>query len=140
MLSIHQQALADLLNGGQAGMELNGLSLDKVVNDNLLVFFGMGSHKLIVFGSIFGCYPVDPHLSVFLYRGDLLCTPKHTFVPLRKKSLRSLVQVNVEYGMWGDETTSRWQMEANVPFAPFNIFQDNTLFCTGLVLDLGNLK
>ena len=140
MISERQQALADLLDGGQAGTELNGLSLDKVVDDNLLVFFGMDSHKLIVFGSIFGCYPVDPHLSVFLYRGDLLCTPKHTFVPLRKKTLRSLVQVNVEYGFWGDELVSRWQMEANVPFAPFNIYHAKDLFCTGLVLDLGNVK
>lgn len=142
MLTQEQVRIAEIMNGCERGSEFAHLNFDYMADHGLVAAFGCDGSYLAFFGAIFGRYSVGDHMSVFIYNDSVLCTPTRSAVPLQKKTQKSLLQINVEYGYWGNNIYANWLLESNTVAAEFNVRDPATgyHFTNGLVFDMNNLK
>lgn len=108
-----KEQLAERLNGRQYGGELNREEEKLAKESGLVVIFGASDDLCEMRGAIddeFGCYD----------GGEIEC----------EEYLGKLQAI------WCPADGGSWGYETDLPHADFNIYEDNTLYCVGIVVDL----
>ena len=112
-MKMTKEQLAARLSGRQYGDEITREEEQTAKENNLVVIFGASDDLCEMRGAIydeFDCYG----------GGDIECEEY-------PEKLRAF---------WCPESGGSWGYETNLPYVTFNIYEDDELYCVGIVVDL----
>jgi len=116
-----KEQLAEMLNGRQYGDETTP-EIERLAKENgLCIAFGASDDLLEFRGSVYD--------EAGAYNGTVVYLSKKGNVKEESKPGR----VDVSASWLPKEPVTTWLVVANIPFAPFDIFEDGELYCRGCV-------
>lgn len=147
---ITKEELAERLNGRMYGSELYPVDENLAKESGLVVLFGQSDDLIEFRGAIYD----EQGASEF---GEVHFTKKGKFIDEDKISeIRQIeedweVEINIKLNtietIWDDLVKTddgnihcSWQYKTEIPHSTFDIFEDDDLYCRGIVFDINDLK
>lgn len=131
--------LAVMLDGNQMGSEIDRAT-EKVAEDNgLVVVFGYSDDNVELRGAI------DDELGAFegctfrVTRTGTFGEIDDTDDDQRYKLYQALSRAEKITAVWHDTGEPCWTYETEIPHDTFRVFEDEELFCVGIVFNIGDL-
>lgn len=131
--------LAVMLDGNQMGSEIDRAT-EKVAEDNgLVVVFGYSDDNVELRGAI------DDELGAFegctfrVTRTGAFGEIDDTDDDQRYKLYQALSRAEKITAVWHDTGEPCWTYETEIPHDTFRVFEDEELFCVGIVFNIGDL-
>ena len=143
-----KEELAQLLNGRQYGDEMTDEEQLQARKNGLLVCYGYSYDLLELRGIIYSGAGVYDGGSIFLYKNK---DQKITFLNesdydelsdiFDKKGLPiSLKTLPIKAEWCPEELACSWLITTDIPHATFDIYDDEELYCRGIVLELSDIE
>ena len=144
-----KEDLAQLLNGRQYGEEITDEEHLQAKEDGLLVCFVVSGDFLRLRGLIFDKDVVDEKDTKYhLYigeDGDLTCISQKEIEEI-KMFLEGynidfiLPKIPIKIQWRPEELDCSWLITTDIPHATFDIYDDEELYCRGIVLELSDIE
>ncbi len=138
---MNNQQFADLLTGRQYGKEITEEECQLAKKNNLLVAFGYSDDNLELRGLIHdeysACEGTNQHFAINIYERFVHLEDLATMILLAEFGVKT---VSIQ-AIWQPATLdASWLITTDdVPFATFDIFEDDELFCRGIVIEKADI-
>jgi hypothetical protein len=127
--------LAKLLNGRQYREEITDEEAIQAKQSGLVVVYGASDDLMYFAGVIAEELGAYEGKTVYLNENGLLVNDCVDDCPHFEKLKQSARTIKVCWGKYGFD----WVYETTIPHATFDIFEDNELYCRGIVFELAKL-
>lgn len=140
VMTVTAKEMAEKLNGCQYGNEITRDEAQLAKESGLVVVYGYSDDNMELDGAIreeIGCYGGG---SVYFTGSGLLedphCNEKEgcRYFRAAKKDSKEIKAV------WCAPGKAAWTYETDIPHETFNVYEDDDLFCVGIVFSLEDLK
>ena len=131
-----KEQMARSISGNQYLQEISPLDRIIAKNSGLLIIYG-ASDDITVFDGVImdeaGAYDGENHK--ILSNGDIFNRDDLHDQIVSKGYRVPQTKINVTAEFAPDDVECTWRITTDVPFAPFNIFEDDDLYCIGAVVE-----
>lgn len=142
---MNKKELAQLLNGRQYRNEINEAECRLAEESGLIVVFGASDDLLEFRGCIYDELGAWDGETVNISRKKLKAKNRniHNVGKISKESI-ILAKKNKIYAVWcpvdeKDKVYTAWEILSNIPNKSFKIYEDDKLYCIGIVFHKDNL-
>jgi hypothetical protein len=131
-----KEQMARSISGNEYLKEVS--PVDRIIarNSGLLIIYG-ASDDITIFDGVIrdeaGAW--EGALHKILRNGDIFCRDDLHDEIISKGYSSPKVAINVTAEFAPDDVECTWRIKTDVPFAPFNIFDDGELYCIGAVVE-----
>lgn len=132
-----KEQLAERLNGRECGKEVALADRNLAKENSLVVVFGYSDDNMEFEGAIndeVGCY--DGGTAYLNETGLWVNECEYEGCPYAEKEAAKCKTIEA---VWHDEGSPCWTYETDIPHATFNIYEDDELWCVGMVFEMAAL-
>jgi hypothetical protein len=137
-----KEQLAAQLNGREYPLRISKDEQTQAKKDGLVIIFGASDDLVEFDGAIYDEAGAWGGVEILISKGAILediepdeeeVLKKHGVYTTVKDSRKSAIKITAR---WCKYAGYFWFIEASVPFAPFDVMEEGTTFCRGVVIDL----
>ena len=134
-----KEELAAQINGREYGLEITQKEIEAAEKNNLLIVFGRSDDLIELYGAIndeFGAYG-GTNIALDEFGDSIYQFPgQNDYNSLVKRGWtppKHVMVITIEFAPKNPKAT--WLLTTDIPFAPFDIMEDDKLYCRGFVAD-----
>jgi hypothetical protein len=128
------------LDGMEYGTRINKEILDNAKQNGLVIVYGASDDIMVFDGAIYDSVSVFEGGYAYLsespkINGLLQNKCDNPDCPYYMEKLRNVVYIEA---IWNDNGSPCWYYKTKIPHETFNVYENDSLYCQGIVFDLNN--
>jgi hypothetical protein len=127
--------IADYLNGSQYPFEPLGEVIELAKQYNIVIIFGASDDLVELRGAIYEEVGAWEGTTVYVNQDGLFKTDCNCDCQYSQAAKNTCKKIQA---IWGQNDIS-WQYQTTIPHEKFNVYEDEELYCVGIVFSLSDL-